>query len=84
MSTKIRVEFLSDGFQQVLNQPGVKDLLDREARGIASRAGDGFKASSGHGNYGGSPRPIAVVGSSDYEGRRAEAEDQALSKALWG
>lgn len=81
MGTKVRIEFLSGGFREVLNSPKVEAELLRRAQRIANAAGPGFEASVYRGGFGGG-RHVASVRSTDRESRLAEAEDKALSRAI--
>jgi len=78
---KIRWEFKSKGFREVLFSPGVKADLERRGQAIAAAAGEGFAAETFSGGYGGG-RPIVVVRSTTREADLAEAENKALSKAI--
>lgn len=82
MATKIRLEFLDEGFQQVLNSSQVKSLIESTAQDVAARAGEGFEAAPLPLSFGGSPRPGAVVRTTDAESLKAEAETKALSRAV--
>ncbi|SPT53798.1 Uncharacterised protein [Actinomyces bovis] len=82
MSTSVRFEFSSEGFQQVLNSEGVKARLQRMGEAVAAEAGDGFETNLYQANYGGSPRPMIVVRAATMHARLAEARDKALTRAL--
>ena len=82
MAKKVRLEFLNEGFQAVLNSAPVRGLVESTANDIAARAGPGFEAKSVAMNFGGSPRPGATVRTTDDDSRLAEAEDKALSIAV--
>ena len=81
MGTKVRIEFLSEGFREVLNSHEVEAELLRRAQRIANAAGPGFEASVYQGSFGGG-RHVASVRTTDHESRLAEAEDKALSHAI--
>ena len=81
MARKVRIEFQSAGFKEVLNSPKVEAELLRRAQRIANAAGPGFEASVYRGGFGGG-RHVASVRSADRESRLAEAEDKALSRAI--
>lgn len=78
MSGKIEIEFVDQGFIDVLTSDGTYSLLQELAEGIASRAGDGFSAEL----LRGTTRWNAVVHSDDLEAAQREAEDKVLSTAV--
>ena len=88
MATQIKIEFISDGFKQILNSPGVQAAVLAEAEKIAAKANanitgesSGFEAHAWQGNYGGG-RWIASASTTDYASMRAESEDKALTRAV--
>ena len=83
-----KIEFFSSGFRDVLQSPGVRNLLEATANDIAARADSGLtEESSGHsvkvwqGSYGGG-RLIASVSTTDSASALSEAEYKTLSKAV--
>lgn len=83
-----RIEFLSEGFRQILLSEGCKNVVQQTAQEITDKAngnntrgGDGFEATTKVGGYGGG-RWIAFVSASDKKASEAEAEDKALTRAL--
>ena len=82
MSTKVRIEFQSEGFAALINSAEVQaDIQSRAAR-TAAAAGDGFEVEEVQLNFGGSPRPGAFVVATTREARQAEAEDKVLTSAI--
>lgn len=81
MAQKIKIEFNSAGFHEILCSDEMKALLDEKGQQIAARAGEGFKASTKLGNYAGG-RAICVVSSTNWAARKAEATDKVLTKAV--
>ena len=88
MATNIRLEFISDGFKQILESDGVRELVQETADNIKDRAnannargGQGFESNVIQGNYGGG-RWIGFVKSTDRESDIAESEDKALTGAV--
>ena len=88
MTTNIRLEFISDGFKQILESDGVRELVQETADNIKDRAnanntrgGQGFESNVIQGNYGGG-RWIGFVKSTDRESDIAESEDKALTGAV--
>ena len=82
MVKAIRFEWNHDEFQRVLNSSPVRDRINAMGRAVAAAAGEGFEVEEYTANYGGSPRPMAVVRAATYEARLAEARDKALTRAL--
>lgn len=92
MATQIRLEFNSDGFRQLLQSDGVRDMVEGHVNAIKQRAdaniageSDGFNArveQAKSANYGG--RWIGIVGTSDYASVVAESENAALTRAVKG
>lgn len=88
MATNIRLEFISDGFKQILESDGVRELVQETSDNIKNRAnanntrgGQGFESNVIQGNYGGG-RWIGFVKSTDRESDIAESEDKALTGAV--
>lgn len=84
----VRIEFLSEGFRQILLSEGCESIVRQTAQEIADKAngnntrgGDGFETTTKVGGYGGG-RWIAFVSASDKKASQAEAEDKALTRAL--
>lgn len=82
MAARVRIDFQSDGFQALVNSSEVRELVTQGAERIASAAGEGFEASTFEGSLGGSSRPMGMVVSATRAARRAEAENQALTRAV--
>lgn len=83
---EVRLQFISDGFKQILNSEGTKNLVTQTAEDIANRAnanygGDGFQPRVIQGGYGGG-RWIGFVNATDKESLAAESEDKALTGAI--
>lgn len=81
-----RIEFLSDGFRQILLSDGTKQLVTETAENIAARANanggvDGFIPTVIVGGYGGG-RYIGFVNATDKASLIAESEDKALTRAI--
>lgn len=89
MATSIRLEFISEGFKEILESDGVHDLVQETAEGICDKAngnnvrgGEGFTTSVIHGSYGGG-RWVGFVKTTDKQSEIAEAEDKALTGAVF-
>lgn len=81
MSAQVeKIEFIDQGFRDLLLSGGTKDLISGLASQIASRAGEGFSSEVVVG-YNGS-RWIAFVHSDDTEAAKEEAENKVLSGAV--
>lgn len=86
---EIKIEFNSDGFRQLLESDGVRELVQSTADEICERANanvggietEGYKTTVMRGAYGGG-RWIAHVQAADYAAAAAEAENKALTKAV--
>lgn len=79
-----RIEFISDGFRQLLNLPETEALVLSKAQDIADRASaeapdsQGYRASSRKAET----RYIAFAGTTDEASCIAEAENKTLSRAV--
>ena len=80
MGAKVRLEFVSSGFHEVINQPGVGAAVRSAAQGVARKAGHGATVRAFRGNYGGG-RPVAIVRVANHGDER---EFAAAKKALEG
>ena len=86
MIEDVRLSFDSDGWRQLLESGGVKDLITDKTNEIAARANsnagvDGFTANVELGDYGGG-RWVGFVHSTTSEAYKAEAENKALTGAI--
>lgn len=73
-----------DGFARLRHHPAIMRKLNSTARKVAGSAGSGFDATEAQpGTRGGAPRPRASVVTSTHEGRRRQAEDNVLQRAIW-
>ncbi len=84
----VRIVFNSEGFRQVLLSQGCHDVVTEVTEEIKDRAnsnnargGEGFRASTQVGGYGGG-RWIGFVSTTDKNTMIAESEDKALTGAL--
>ena len=82
--SKVKIDFLNDGFQGVINSPEVARMIHAEGERMARAAGEGFIVRDHRANYGQSPRPTSTVRSESMAARRAEARDKALTRAIRG
>lgn len=84
----IRLQFNSEGFKQILLSEGCKTVVEQTTAEICEKAnannahgGEGFKATTQVGGYGGG-RWIGFVTASDKNASIAQSEDQALTRAV--
>lgn len=75
-----KIEFIDQGFRDLLLCDGTKDMIVDKAAQIAIRAGEGFSYDVVQG-YGGS-RWIAFIHSDTKEAAKEEAENKVLSGAV--
>ena len=84
MTTKVRIELLSDGIRELLMSAPIAAEGEKAAEMIAARAGDGFVVlPMRQMGFGGGRVGYAVKAETD-EAKLAEAEDKVLSKAVRG
>lgn len=83
-----RIVFNSEGFRQILLSEGCHEVVTQVTEEIKDRAnsnnargGEGFRASTQVGGYGGG-RWIGFVSTTDKNTMIAESEDKALTGAL--
>lgn len=79
----IRIEFISEGFREILNSDGCQELVQQTAEGIAERANanaglDTFEATSVRAGT----RWIAFASTTDKASLAAESEEKALTRAI--
>ena len=78
-----KIEFISEGFRQIVNSNECQELVRDITEGIASKANanaglDSFQAQTVQART----RWIGLVSSTDAESYQAEAEDKALTGAI--
>lgn len=86
--SEIKIEFISDGFRQILESAGVKAAVESAANDIKNKAdaniteeSAGFSVNTWKGSYGGG-RWVASVTTTDRASIVAESENKALTKAV--
>ena len=77
MASKVRFEFDSKGFREILHYQEVKELVDDTGRRLAADAGEGYEYKSAELGYGGG-RVGGFVYTNDY----AAMVDNAVNKTL--
>jgi hypothetical protein len=92
MATQIRLQFISEGFKEILTGAGVQSAVSKATQAIQARANanaageldedsDGYSARTWLGGYGGG-RWVGSVSTTDHSTMVAEAENKALSRAV--
>ena len=88
---KMKFEWIHEGFEEILCDPGtmsvVKSATERiasKANGNNTRGGNGFESGTRLGRAFGSQRAMGFVYTTDIQSKIAEAEDKALSRAVSG
>ncbi|MDU4831115.1 MAG: hypothetical protein E6X52_01030 [Actinomyces sp.] len=84
--SKVRIEWNEKGFREVLKSVELAAATEAEARRIARAAGgeDDYSVQKFEGSYGGSPRVMHAVKTATDKARKAQAEDETLTRALYG
>ena len=92
MATQIRLQFISEGFKEILTGAGVQSAVSEATQAIQARANanaageldedsDGYSARTWLGGYGGG-RWVGSVSTTDHSTMVAEAENKVLSRAV--
>lgn len=81
MPKKIRIEFNSAGFREILVGSSVGELVKSTASDLAARAGEGYMSSTMYGGFGGG-RIIGFVTTDSYEAMKDNAENGTLAGIL--
>lgn len=89
LSKKIKIEWVHEGFEEILCSSGAGNICEQQARGIQDRANSNLDTGSvGFGMGGkitkayGSNRWMYFVYTTDAATMYAEHDDQALSRAV--
>ena len=87
MATRLTIEWIHDGFEEILCSDGVMALVEEQTERIKDAAnsyyaGDGFDSGTRLGRAYGSQRAMGFVYSTDKESAIAESEHKALSMAV--
>ena len=89
LSTKIKIEWNHEGFEQILSSSGAGEVCSQSAKEIEARANsnisensEGFKSGGRIVTAYGSKRWMYFVYTTDRESMIAEQYDQALTKAV--
>ena len=82
MATEVKLEFINEGFREILRGAPVAQVVDEVTASILARAGAGYKSHSFIGWYG--SRYIGVVETGDFESRLDQAKNKTLQTAVNG
>ncbi|MBR3332724.1 MAG: hypothetical protein IKG23_00370 [Clostridia bacterium] len=89
MAKRVEIEFISEGFEQILTGSGVQNVVYEQTNAICARAnaansrgGEGFESNVKLTHAYRSNRYVGFVGTTDRKSMIAESEDKALSGAV--
>lgn len=89
MAKRVEIEFISEGFEQILTGSGVQGVVAEQTNAICARAnaansrgGEGFQSNVKLTHAYRSNRYVGFVGTTDRASMIAESEDKALSGAV--
>ena len=89
MATKMTIQWVHEGFEEILCCEGTMGLVQEQTERICDnaninnlRGGNGFDCATRLGRAYGSQRALGFVYTTDQESRIAESEDKALSRAV--
>lgn len=90
MGKQWELEFISEGFREILMSSGTKAFVESAAADIQakananlSRESEGYEVSTIEGGYGGG-RWVSFVNTTDQASCEEESENKALSRAVTG
>lgn len=78
--TKVKLQFIDKGFQDILSTPGTLEAVRSAAESIQAKAGDGFEAETSY--YGQGHRWMGFVHTTDLKSMKSESENKTLTKAV--
>lgn len=78
--TKVKLQFIDKGFQDILSSSGTRTCVEGVAQSIQAKAGNGFEAETSY--YGQGHRWMGFVHTTDYESMKSESENKTLTKAV--
>lgn len=84
-NSKVKIQWVNQGFKDILNSEDLAEICDDAAEKIAHRAGEHFEAKRwySHGIGKGKPGRVAsIVRNKDKEGAEEEATNKTLTKAV--
>lgn len=89
MSKTVRIEFIGEGFGEILRSEGARELvtnvteeIGEKANANNSRGGEGFRTSVEQSGRYKNRRWVGFVSTTDKQSRIAESEDGALTRAI--
>lgn len=80
MASKGKLEFIDQGFRDILSSEGTNSVITEVSNSIASKAGKGFESAVSY--YGVGNRWIGFVHTTDYKSMKEESENKTLTKAV--
>ena len=80
MASKTHIEFIDQGFREILSSSGTKTCVESVAQSIQAKAGNGFEAETSY--YGQGHRWMGFVHTTNRESMKDEAENKTLTKAV--
>lgn len=80
MASKTHIEFIDQGFREILSSSGTRTCVESVAQSIQAKAGNGFEAETSY--YGQGHRWMGFVHTTDRESMKDEAENKTLTKAV--
>lgn len=89
MASEVRIEFIGEGFGEILRSEGTKELVQTITEEIGSKAnannsrgGEGYRTSVEQSGRYKNRRWVGFVSSTDKQSVIAETEDGALTRAV--
>lgn len=89
MASSVRIEFIGEGFGEIMRSEGTRELVQEVTDGIADKAnannnrgGEGFRKSVEPSGRYKNRRWVGFVSTTDKESVAAETEDGALTGAI--
>lgn len=89
MASEVRIEFIGEGFGEILRSEGTKELVQsiteeigNKANANNSRGGEGYRTSVEQSGRYKNRRWVGFVSSTDKQSVIAETEDGALTRAV--
>lgn len=89
MKSSVRIEFIGEGFGDILRSDGTRELVSQvtedignKANGNNTRGGEGFRTSVEQSGRYKNRRWVGFVSTTDKKSVTAETEDGALTRAI--
>ena len=78
--SEIEIEFINEGFREILKSQEVAHLVDEQCERILARCGEGYESHSFIGWR--DSRYVGVVGTGDFESCLDQARNKTLNMAV--